>query len=90
MKVASIVPCIRVTKENYMIGFNMYIEEGDIIEVIDNDKNVFSGAFKCLKLDADGEEGIYNPRLNHVYLLEINSINSEIIEEVSSAVIGYW
>lgn len=57
MKVTSIVPCIRVTKENYMIGFNMYIEEGDMIEVIDNEENVFSGTFKCLQLDCDGEEG---------------------------------
>lgn len=33
--------------------------------------------------------GIFNPRLNHVYLLEINKISSEIIEEVSKNVIGY-
>lgn len=33
--------------------------------------------------------GIFNPRLNHVYLLEISKISSEIIEEVSEKVIGY-
>lgn len=33
--------------------------------------------------------GIYNPRLNNVYLLEISSISPEIIEEVSTKVIGY-
>lgn len=33
--------------------------------------------------------GIFNPRLNKVYLLDISSINNEIIQEVSSEVIGY-
>lgn len=33
--------------------------------------------------------GIFNPRLNKVYLYEINDIAPEIIEEVSSTVIGY-
>ncbi|MGL4107020.1 hypothetical protein [Clostridium sp. LP20] len=33
--------------------------------------------------------GIFNPRLNSVYLLEISKISSEIIEEVSEKVIGY-
>lgn len=33
--------------------------------------------------------GIFNPRLNNVYLLEMSCISPEIIEEVSSEVIGY-
>lgn len=33
--------------------------------------------------------GIFNPRLNKVYLLEISKISKEIIEQVSSEVIGY-
>lgn len=35
------------------------------------------------------ELGVFNPRLNTVYLLDINDISSEIISEVSSEVIGY-
>lgn len=33
--------------------------------------------------------GIFNPRLNSVYLLEISKISQEIIQEVSEKVIGY-
>ncbi|CZQ85582.1 Hypothetical protein Tpal_653 [Trichococcus palustris] len=33
--------------------------------------------------------GIFNPRLNKVYLLNINGIPSEVITEVASDVIGY-
>ena len=33
--------------------------------------------------------GVFNPRLNTVYLLEIANISDEIIQEVSSEVIGY-
>ncbi|ADL50560.1 hypothetical protein [Clostridium cellulovorans] len=33
--------------------------------------------------------GIFNPRLNNVYLLEISKIPQNIIEQVSSEVIGY-
>lgn len=33
--------------------------------------------------------GIFNPRLNNVYILELSKINPSIIEEVSSQVIGY-
>jgi hypothetical protein len=33
--------------------------------------------------------GVFNPRLNNVYLLEISRIASTIIEEVSTNVIGY-
>lgn len=33
--------------------------------------------------------GIFNPRLNRVYLFEISKISSEIMEEVSREVIGY-
>ena len=35
------------------------------------------------------ELGVFNPRLNKVYLLNINDIPTEIISEVSSEVIGY-
>lgn len=33
--------------------------------------------------------GIFNPRLNTVYTLDVSSINPEIISEVSTVVIGY-
>ena len=33
--------------------------------------------------------GIFNPRLNKVYLLKINAISNEIINEVNTTVIGY-
>lgn len=33
--------------------------------------------------------GIFNPRLNTIYLLDIASLSDEIIQEVSSEVIGY-
>ncbi len=33
--------------------------------------------------------GIYNPRLNEAYLLDISTIDSKVIEEVLSSVIGY-
>lgn len=33
--------------------------------------------------------GLFNPRLNNIYLLEISRIPSSIMEEVSSEVIGY-
>lgn len=33
--------------------------------------------------------GIFNPRLNNVYLLEINGISPSVLKEVSSEVIGY-
>ena len=33
--------------------------------------------------------GVFNPRLNTVYLLEIANISDEIVREVSSEVIGY-
>ncbi|GAQ19285.1 hypothetical protein OPHB3_3247 [Oceanobacillus picturae] len=33
--------------------------------------------------------GIFNPRLNKVYLLKVNNISEEVISEVSTEVIGY-
>ena len=33
--------------------------------------------------------GIYNPRLNYVYRLNVTQIPSEVIAEVSARVIGY-
>lgn len=71
MKVTSIMPCIRVTKENYMVGFNMHIEEGEIIEVIDEVGNRFNGAFMCLELIEEGEEGV-------LYLLQDNDEEAAI------------
>lgn len=40
--------------------------------------------FKSIK-----ELGVFNPRLNTVYLLDINDISPEILSEVSSEIIGY-
>lgn len=33
--------------------------------------------------------GIYNPRMNKVYTIDIDSISTDVIEEVSTEVIGY-
>lgn len=33
--------------------------------------------------------GIFNPRKNKIYIAKISSISSEIIEKVSTEVIGY-
>lgn len=33
--------------------------------------------------------GIYNPRMNKIYLIDIDTISSEVINEVSKEVIGY-
>jgi len=33
--------------------------------------------------------GLYNPRLNHVYTLDVSSISPDVVRDVSSNVIGY-
>lgn len=33
--------------------------------------------------------GVFNPRLNRVYLIDINTIQQEVIDDVSREVIGY-
>lgn len=33
--------------------------------------------------------GMFNPRLNKVYLLNVNEITDEVVAQVSSEVIGY-
>ena len=33
--------------------------------------------------------GVYNPRMNVVYRLDVNLISEEVISEVESKVIGY-
>ena len=40
--------------------------------------------FQCIK-----QLGIFNPRLNCVYLLKISDISSDVIEQVLTDVIGY-
>lgn len=42
------------------------------------------GEFKSIKY-----LGIYNPRMNFVYQLDVNDISNEVILEVEEKVIGY-
>ncbi|BAO04851.1 uncharacterized protein CBO05P1_132 [Clostridium botulinum B str. Osaka05] len=56
MIVTSIIPCIKVTKENNMSGFDMYIDFGDRIKVTDIDGNVVIGKVSSMELGKDVEE----------------------------------
>ncbi|WP_243189346.1 hypothetical protein [Clostridium botulinum] len=47
MIVTSIMPCIKVTKEDNMSGVDMYIDFGDRIRVTDIDGNVIVGKEYC-------------------------------------------
>ncbi|HDK7194809.1 TPA: hypothetical protein PTV74_003116 [Clostridium botulinum] len=56
MIVTSIMPCIRVTKENNMSGVDMYIDFGDRIKITDIDGNVVIGKVLPMELGKDVEE----------------------------------
>lgn len=56
MVVTNIVPCIKVTKENNMSGFDMYIELGERIKITDNKDNIFIGKLSFIELGKDEEE----------------------------------
>lgn len=56
MVVTSIVPCIKVTKENNMSGMDMYIELGEHIKITDNKDNIFIGKLSFIELGKDEEE----------------------------------
>ena len=56
MKVTSIMPCIKVTKENNMSGVDMYIDLGDKIKVTDDNGNIIVGEVLFLELGRDVEE----------------------------------
>lgn len=56
MVVTSIVPCIKVTKENNMSGIDMYIELGERIKITDNKDNIFIGKLSFIELGKDEEE----------------------------------
>ena len=49
-----------------------------------NEKNYIGYKFENIK-----KLGIYNPRLNIVYTLDMKLINKDLIETISSEVIGY-
>ena len=56
MVVTSIMPCIKVTKENNMSGMNMYIDLGDKVRITDNKDNVIVGRVLFMELGKDEEE----------------------------------
>lgn len=56
MVVTSITPCIKVTKENNIGGFDMYIELGEQVRITDFNDNVFSGRVLYFQLGKDMEE----------------------------------
>lgn len=56
MRVTSIMPCIKVTKENNMSGVDMYIDLGDKIKVTDDNGNIIVGEVLFLELGRDVEE----------------------------------
>ena len=56
MKVTSIIPCIKVTKENNMSGIDMYINLGDKIKVTDDNGNIIIGKVLSLEVGKDVEE----------------------------------
>lgn len=47
-------------------------------------RSIHSEIFKAIKY-----LGVYNPRLNRIYRINVDSIENNIIDEVSSLVIGY-
>lgn len=56
MVVTSIIPCVKVTKENNMSGIDMYIEPGDYIKIIDYEDNIFTGKLLFMELGKYEEE----------------------------------
>ena len=48
--IESIIPCIKVTQVNGMIGCDIYIEEGEKIKFITNNKEEISGTFLFIEL----------------------------------------
>lgn len=56
MVVTSIIPCVKVTKENNMSGIDMYIEPGDHIKITDYEDSIFTGKLLFMELGKDEEE----------------------------------
>lgn len=56
MIVTSIIPCVKVTKENNMSGTDMYIEPGDYIKITDYEGNIFTGKLLFMELGKYEEE----------------------------------
>lgn len=59
MEITNIVMAMRITKENNMIGMDMYISNGDRIKVTLNEGTEFVGNFARMELGtypADGED----------------------------------
>lgn len=48
--VESIIPCIKVTQVDGMIGCDMYIEEGNKVKFITMDEKEISGIFTSIEL----------------------------------------
>ena len=56
MVITSIIPCIKVIKENDFGGIDMYIEEGKNIKITDNDGRTYIGKFSYIELGKDVDE----------------------------------
>ena len=50
MNVTSIVPCIKVTKENNMAGMDMYLEYGTKIRLTSENGEIVDGTILFLEL----------------------------------------
>lgn len=48
--IESIIPCIKVTQTNGMIGCDRYIEEGENIKFITEDNKTIEGTFLFIEL----------------------------------------
>ena len=48
--IESIIPCIKVTQVNGIVGCDIYIEEGEKIKFITNNKEEISGTFLFIEL----------------------------------------
>lgn len=70
MEITSIIPAIKVTKENNMMGSDEYFSLGSRVKIIDLDGKVYIGTFICMDL-AEGEE-------DDIILLDIDGENAEI------------
>ncbi|WP_236896358.1 hypothetical protein [Clostridium beijerinckii] len=50
MVVTSIIPCIKITKENNISGIDMYIELGERIRITDDKGKIFIGRLSFIEL----------------------------------------
>ena len=59
MNVTSIVPCIKVTKENNMAGMDMYLEYGTKIRLTSENGEIVDGTILFLELSQYEDDILY-------------------------------